>query len=88
MALYLCYELHYAQIVGVAPEMEWSPLVLMFRAGLEAQFEAAVRSLAGTAASRCPSVGEELQRLVREDEGPPLSRYLQTQASSISSSST
>jgi Iron-containing redox enzyme len=80
MALYLCYELHYAQIAGVDPEMEWSPLVLMFRAGLEAQFEAALRSLAGDAGDSCACVGEELQRLVREDQGPPLSRYLQTQA--------
>ena len=70
MALYLCYELHYAGIVGVDPEMEWSPLVLMFRAALEARFERALRSLAGGPAEACSSVGEELQRLVREDEGP------------------
>ena len=34
MALYLCYELHYTDIAGVAGrKWKWIPLVLMFRAG-------------------------------------------------------
>jgi hypothetical protein len=80
MALYLCYELHYAGLRGVESRMEWSPLVLMFRSTLEEQFERSVRDLVGTAESTHTAVGEELQRLVREDQGPPLSRFVQTQA--------
>jgi Iron-containing redox enzyme len=81
MALYLCYELHYSSLEGVDDRMEWSPVVLMFRAALEREFEAALRNLVPTDQSQTPNVGEELQRLVREDDGPPLSRYVETQAS-------
>jgi Iron-containing redox enzyme len=79
MALYLCYELHYSAIDGVDERMEWSPLVLMFRAALEEQFEAALRA-AVPVGSVVAGVGDELQRLVREDQGPPLSRWVETQA--------
>jgi hypothetical protein len=81
MALYLCYELHYAEIEGVDTRMEWSPLVLMFRAALEAEFEHAVRAAVPARASTPSRIGSELQRLVREDEGPALARYVETQAS-------
>ena len=60
--------------------MEWSPLVLMFRAALEDQFERSVRELVGPPSRIAAAVGDELQRLVQEDQGPPLSRYVQTQA--------
>jgi pyrroloquinoline quinone (PQQ) biosynthesis protein C len=80
LALYLCYELHYAGIDGVDDKMEWSPLVLMFRAALEAEFETAVLELIPCADDEPESVGDELQRLVREDEGPPLSRYAEREA--------
>ena len=80
MALYLCYELHYAGLAGVDERMEWSPVVLMFRAALEREFEAALNDLVPDATPECRSVGEELQRLVREDDGPPLSRYIETRA--------
>jgi hypothetical protein len=80
MALYLCYELHYAGIEGVDERMEWSPLVLMFRSALEHAFETAVHELVALPPSRPLSVGAELQRLVRVDDGPPLSRYVETQA--------
>jgi hypothetical protein len=80
MALYLCYELHYSGLQGVDDRMEWSPLVLMFRAALENEFEAALRALVPDVEPRHAEVGEELQALVREDQGPPLSRYVETQA--------
>jgi hypothetical protein len=83
MALYLCYELHYADIVGVDTRMEWSPLVLMLRAALEAEFAEAVQNVVGLDIDLAPvSVGQEIQRLVREDDGPPLSRYAEKEASS------
>ncbi len=81
LALYLCYELHYAGLEGVDDRMEWDPGVLTFRAGAEAALEAALHELV-PAPERAPeSVGEELQRLVAEDSGPPLSRYVETRAS-------
>jgi hypothetical protein len=81
MALYLCYELHYSSLQGVDDRMEWSPVVLMFRAALEREFEAALRNLVPAVEPQWANVGEELQQLVREDGGPPLSRYVETQAS-------
>jgi Iron-containing redox enzyme len=81
MALYLCYELHYAGLDGVDERTEWSPVVLMLRAALEREFEAALRTLVPDRPSQLPSVGDELQRLVDEDSGPPLSRYVETRAS-------
>ncbi len=81
MALYLCYELHYAGLNGVDDRMEWDPTLLSFRRSLEQRFEAAVRALVPAAPSQASGVGEELQRLVQEDAGPPLSRYVETQAS-------
>src|SRR5206468_3374036 len=43
-------------------------------------FEAAVHELVAVPAPAPNSIGEELQRLVSEDAGPPLSRYVETQA--------
>jgi len=80
MALYLCYELHYASIDGVDERMEWSPLILRFRSAMEERFEAAIRATVPVAEAVPASVGGELQRLVREDQGPPLSRWVEIQA--------
>ena len=80
LALYLCYELHYAALRGVEPQMEWSPDVLILRSELEDRFERSVRALVGPASATEAAVGDELQRLVASDQGPPLSRYVQTQA--------
>ncbi|CAL9627973.1 iron-containing redox enzyme family protein [Streptomyces sp. enrichment culture] len=44
MALYLCYELHYRGLAGVAPECEWDPELLRTRAALEGRFLTALRS--------------------------------------------
>jgi hypothetical protein len=79
LALYLCYELHYAGLEGIDDRLEWSPRVLAFRSALEAELEQAIRALVPPAPPP-DSVGEELQRLVSEDAGPPLSRYVETQA--------
>jgi Iron-containing redox enzyme len=80
MALYLCYELHYAGFQGIDERMEWSPAVLMLRSVLEAEFEAALRAFVPVAPVPSVSVGAEIMRLVREDAGPPLSRYAERQA--------
>jgi hypothetical protein len=78
MALYLCYELHYAELTGVDERLEWSPVVLMLRASLEAAFEAALSAEVRAFDTGSVPVGQVLQQLVRDDDGPPLSRYLET----------
>jgi hypothetical protein len=44
LALWCCYALHYRGFDGVDDSLEWDPQVLAFRAGLEAAFEAALRT--------------------------------------------
>jgi hypothetical protein len=79
LALYVCYELHYSGIEGVDPRWEWDPGLLGFRAHLERAFEAALRSVAADGDGRGRErVGEALQRLVRADDGPALSRYMES----------
>jgi hypothetical protein len=81
LALYVCYELHYSGIDGVDERWVWSPSLLAFRASLERGFEAAVAGLVPAAsAEETGSIGGALQRIVAADDGPPLSRYLETQA--------
>jgi CDGSH-type Zn-finger protein len=88
MALYLCYELHYSGIAGVAEELEWHPGILLFRAALERQFARAVAQAVGETGAGdgagdttgVGSVGEELQRLLAEDGGPSLSRFVELEA--------
>jgi len=82
LALYVCYELHYSAIEGVDERWEWAPSLLAFRHTLEDCFERAVAELVPPASpEECASVGDSLQRIIAEDDGPPLSRFLETQAS-------
>jgi hypothetical protein len=79
LALFVLYELHYSRIEGVDERWEWNAPLLQARAVLEAAFEAALTELAGGFdVERPSSIGTELQQLVEQDEGPPLSRYLET----------
>jgi hypothetical protein len=80
LALYLCYELHYSDLEGVDERLEWSPVVLALRGLMEEQFETALRRLVSELPPPESSVGDELQRLVREDDGPPLSRFIEREA--------
>jgi hypothetical protein len=78
LALYVVYELHYASFAGVDPAWEWSPPLLAFRAALEAPFERAVDALVPAAtAEETAVVPAALQRIVADDDGPPLSLYLE-----------
>jgi len=78
LALYLCYELHYGQLEGVDDAWEWEPGLLAFRAVLERAFEAALRAVVPEPAAVDPAgVGAALQRLVAEDEGGSLARYVE-----------
>jgi Iron-containing redox enzyme len=80
LALYVAYELHYTAIKGVDERWEWSPSLLSFRGALERPFEEAVAELVVPAeAAELESVGAALQKILAEDTGPSLSRYLETQ---------
>jgi Iron-containing redox enzyme len=82
LALYVCYEMHYADIEGVDSRWEWAPSLLAFRAMLEAPFEAAIRALVTSCSpAQRADVGGALQQIVENDKGPSLSRYVETQAS-------
>jgi Iron-containing redox enzyme len=83
LALYLCYELHYGELEGVDDRWEWDPGLLAFRAVLERAFETALRAAVPPPQSAAPSrdvVGAALHALVAEDDGPPLSRFVETRA--------
>jgi hypothetical protein len=82
LALYVCYELHYAAIAGVDAAWEWNPALLRFRAALEEHLESALLELVGEhPAADAQLVGDALQQIIAEDDGPPLSRYVESRAS-------
>jgi hypothetical protein len=83
LALYVCYELHYAGIDEVDDRWEWAPSLLRFRSSIEYLVETALLDLVGRTPpqGRSLDVGEALQEIVSEDEGPPLSRYAERRAS-------
>ncbi|MEA2313627.1 MAG: hypothetical protein QOI03_319 [Solirubrobacteraceae bacterium] len=82
LALYVCYELHYAELEGVDQRWEWAPSLLGYRALLEAQFESAINALVLPCTPRQRAdVGGSLQEILANDESPSLSRYVETQAS-------
>ena len=77
LSLYLVNELHYTSIEGVDERWEWHPSLAAWRGLLEQSFERALHELVGPAAEATATTGEALQRLVAEDTGPPLSRFLE-----------
>jgi hypothetical protein len=80
LTLYVAYELHYTGIRGVDEGWEWAPSLLALRAALERPVEAAIAETVEPASEEeLRSVGSALQRIVAEDPGPPLSRYMETQ---------
>jgi hypothetical protein len=82
LALYLCYELHYGELAGVDARWEWDPGLLAFRAVLERAFEAALQEAVPPPQSTAPPevVSTALHALVAGDDGPPLSRFVETRA--------
>lgn len=80
LALWICYELHYRGFDDAASGWEWNPELLAVRAALEQRF---VAELAVTVSAPHPTgepIADQLADLVRADDGPSLSRYLQTRA--------
>lgn len=79
LAMWICYELHYRGFDDVAGDLEWSPAVIAFRGRLEHDLLEALRSNAAVPPSDAQAA-ERLRDLVESDDGPQLSRHLQTQA--------
>jgi heme oxygenase-like protein len=82
LSLYLLYELHYRGFSEVDERWEWQPQLLGVRALLEAEFEAALReevSASGVFADPS-SLGDEIRRLIDEDDGPQLSVFVERNA--------
>jgi hypothetical protein len=81
LALYVCYELHYANVATVDDRWEWAPALLAFRRQLEDQMETGLTQLVPEVLGTDPSeVGNLLQQVIAGDDGPPLSRYVETRA--------
>ena len=85
LALYVCYELHYRGLPGVADEWEWEPSLLALRRDLEAAFEAALAAaVAQPPAPDSPAEMDLALRAIAEaDDGPSLSRYLEREATTL-----
>jgi hypothetical protein len=84
LALYLCYEMHYRGLPGVADEWEWEPSLLALRRELEACFEVALHA-AVPAPRVTPPAPEEMDLALRAvaeaNDAPSLSRFLERHAS-------
>ena len=77
LALYVCYELHYASFEGVDDRFEWDPGVLALRASLEEWFERQLLTDVTAPASPPAAVGESLFRMAEADDGPSPAAYLE-----------
>jgi hypothetical protein len=82
LALYLCYELHYRGLPGVADGWEWEPSLLGFRRNLESCFEAALHATVQIPPP--PPAPEDmdlaLRAIAEADDTPSLSRHLEREA--------
>ncbi len=82
LALYLCYELHYRGLPGVADEWEWEPSLLAVRRELEACFVAGLHAVVPQ--PQRPASPEEMDFALRAvadaDDGPSVSRFLERHA--------
>jgi hypothetical protein len=83
LALYLCYELHYRGLPGVADAWEWEPSLLALRRDLEQCFEDALH--AAVPRPPAPPRPEEMDLALRAiadgSDAPSLSRYIERHAS-------
>ena len=81
LALYVLYELHYRGFAGVDESWEWQPALLAERGRLERAFAQALAALVTVPpAGEAQAVERALRRMVVEDDGPPLARFIETRA--------
>jgi hypothetical protein len=76
LALYLCYELHYAGFEGVDDAWEWEPSLLDLSRRLEEAFEKELVVGVAPPEARPEDVPARLRELADEPGGRSLSRYL------------
>jgi hypothetical protein len=82
LTLYLLYELHYRDYQGVDPAWEWHPGLIAARTALERIYSEALEEIVPRDDDVAPeSIGERLFELAADDDGPSLSRYLETRGS-------
>jgi hypothetical protein len=79
LGLWVLFELHYRGFDGVDDSWEWQPEAIALRRELETRLLDALRRDVAVPASRRP-VPDRLRELVDADDGPPMSKYLQTDA--------
>ena len=84
LALWVCYELHYAGFDDVDDRWEWDPDLLAVRAEIEARFEAELRrrtrSTVRAALDDDGDVAARLFALAHRDDGPSLAAFLHRHA--------
>ena len=85
LSLYLCYELHYRGLPGVADEWEWEPSLLALRRDLEGAFLAALADAVPqpSAPERPGEMDLALRAIAEADSGPSLSRYIEREATAL-----
>ncbi len=81
LALYLCYELHYASVGGADDGWEWEPSLLAFRRRLEDAFEKELHVAVADVDAGTGDVPARLLALARADAGRSLSRYVEASPS-------
>jgi hypothetical protein len=79
LALWICYELHYRGFDDVADGWEWQPALIALRAAMEGRVLESLRREVDVHPDDRP-VPDRLRDLVDSDDGPQLSRFLQTRA--------
>lgn len=82
LALFVCHELHFGGFEDVSDTWEWQPSLIAFRNALEQSMIERLLGELGSPTGLPPAdVPATIFELVRADDGPPLARYIETQAS-------
>lgn len=83
LALYLCYELHYAGFAGVDARLEWDPNLLTLRRTMEDAFERALRADVPVSVPTVPpDPVAALSHAIAAAGGPSLSTFMVERGSS------
>jgi hypothetical protein len=81
LALFLCHELHFGGIAAVEDDWEWRPSLIAFRSALEeAMLERLLAAVGPPEPIPPEDVGAAIFELVRADDAPPLSRFIEARA--------
>jgi hypothetical protein len=79
LALWICFELHYRGFDDVDDAWEWEPRLIALRRRLEELVLSALRDAVSVAPDGRP-MADQLTSVIAADDGPGLSRVLQTDA--------